>query len=686
MMINKELLDPKSIVVVGASNDITKPGGKIIKNLLDGGYKGVLKAINPKEKIVQGIKCYSSVAEVDNTDLAIFAIAAKLIPEAMEYLVKYKNTKAFIVLSAGFSETGKEGKELEKKLVDLVRENNATMIGPNCIGVINTNYAGVFAGPIPKLDPMGCDFVTGSGATAVFILETAIEMGLKFSSIYSVGNSAWIGVEDILKFWDETYVEGKSPKVKLIYIEQINKPEMFLNHSRSLVKKGCKIVAIKAGTTEAGSRAVSSHTGALAGSDTAVDALFSKAGIIRCYGRTDMVYTAAILTNEIPKGKNIAVVTHAGGPGVMLTDVLNKNGISTPLIEGDSANELKNKLHPGSSVANPIDFLATGTPEQLGIILDFVENKFDNIDASVVIFGTPGLYDVKDAYKVLDKKIKTAKKPIYSVLPSVVQASEAIEYFKSLGNICFFDEVLAGLALAKVLNSNKPFDDRDLPELDTKGIRKIMENSVYGFLSPQTANELLKVAGIPIAKESVVHNLDDALVEAEKLGYPLVMKVVGPVHKTDIGGVVTNIKGADEVEINFNKLIKLPKVRAILLQPMYSGTEIFIGAKYEKNFGHIVLTGLGGIFIEIMKDFSVALSPVSIEEGLFMIRKLKAYDIVKGIRGQEPIDENRWAELINRLSALLQIAPEIIELDLNPLIAKGKDIVAVDARIKVKKL
>ncbi len=685
-MINRELLDPKSIVVVGASNDLTKPGGKIIKNLIDGGYKGVLKAINPKEKMVQGIQCFSSVAEVDDTDLAIFAIAAKFIPEAMEYLVKYKNTKAFIVLSAGFSETGKEGKELEKKLVNLVRDNNATMIGPNCIGIINTNYAGVFAGPIPKLDPLGCDFVTGSGATAVFILETAIQMGLKFSSIYSVGNSAWIGVEEILKFWDENYIEGKSSKVKLIYLEQINKPDLFLHHSRSLVKKGCKIIAIKAGTTEAGSRAVSSHTGALAGSDTAVDALFSKAGIIRCYGRTDMVYTAGILMNKIPLGKNIAVVTHAGGPGVMLVDVLNKNGISTPLIEGNIANELQKKLHPGSSVANPIDFLATGTPEQLGLILDYVDNKFDNIDASVVIFGTPGLYDVKDAYKVLDKKIKIAKKPIYSVLPSVIQAHEAIEYFKDLGNICFFDEVLTGTALAKVLNSNKPFENGVLPEIDSKGIRKIIENSVYGFLSPQTSNELLNIAGIPIAKESVVHNLDDALVEAEKLGYPLVMKVVGPIHKTDIGGVVTNIKGADEVEINFNKLLKLPKVRAILLQPMYSGTEIFIGAKYEKNFGHIILTGLGGIFIEIMKDFSASLTPVSIEEGLSMIRKLNAYDIVKGIRGMEPIDENRWAELINRTSALLQIAPEIIELDLNPLIARGNNIITVDARIKVKKL
>ncbi len=685
-MINRELLNPKSIVVVGASNDLTKPGGKIFRNLIDGGYKGKLKAINTKEKKIQGINCFGSVAEIDDTELAIFAISAKLIPDSMEYLAKYKSTKAFIVLSAGFSEIGMDGKELENKLVEIAIENSATLIGPNCIGIINTNYAGVFAGPIPKLNPLGCDFVTGSGATAVFILETAIEMGLSFSSIYSVGNSALIGVEDILSFWDESYLVGKSSNVKLIYIEQINKPEMFLNHSRSLIQKGCKIVAIKAGTTEAGSRAVSSHTGALAGSDSAVDAIFSKAGIIRCYSRTEMVYTAGILMNRIPENNKIAVITHAGGPGVMLTDTLNKNGIQTPVLSGVIADELKSQLFAGSSVVNPIDFLATGTPEQLGLILDYIENKFDEIDASMAIFGTPGLYDVKIAYKVLDEKIKKLKKPIYSVLPSIVQAKDAIEYFKSLGNICFYDEVLAGSALAKVLNANMPFEDKELPEIDKKQIRKIIDNSVYGFLSPQTANDLLSASGIPITKESVVHSLDDALVEAEKLGYPLVMKVVGPVHKTDIGGVITDIKGADEVEVNFNKLIKLPKVRAILFQPMYSGTEIFLGAKYESDFGHIILTGLGGIFIEIMKDFSVGLSPLSLEESLFMIKKLKAYDIVKGVRGQEPIDENRWAEIITQLSALLQTAPEIIELDLNPLIAKGNNIIAVDARIKVKKL
>ncbi len=273
----REIFDPKSIVVVGASNDISKPGGRILKNIIDGNYQGSLFAVNPKEEQVQGLKCYKSVDELPNVELAILAIAAKFCPDTVRILAEQKGTKGFIILSAGFSEVGPEGKALEDEVVSIINKHNGNLIGPNCIGVLTPSYQGVFAGPLPKLEPQGVDFVSGSGATACFILELAIPRGLSFASVYSVGNSAQIGVEDVLRHWDETFDENTSSKVKIMYLEKINNPELFLKYSRSLIEKGCRIAAIKAGTTEAGSRAVSSHTGALAGSDLPVDALFKKA-------------------------------------------------------------------------------------------------------------------------------------------------------------------------------------------------------------------------------------------------------------------------------------------------------------------------------------------------------------------------------------------------------------------------
>ena len=395
---NQQILHPKSIVVVGGSNDIHKPGGKVLKNLIEGKFSGKLYVTNPKERTVQGIPSYSDLKEVPQTDLAIIAIAAKFIPETVRILAMEKGTRAFIILSAGFSEIGSDGRALENEVVRLVNEVDGVLIGPNSIGVLTPHYHGVFTEPIPKLDPKGCDLISGSGATAVFIMEAGIPKGLTFSSVFSVGNSAQTGVEEVLKYLDETFDPATSSRVKLLYIEKIDKPQMLLKHASSLIAKGCRIAAIKAGSSDAGSRAASSHTGALASSDTAVDALFRKAGIVRCYGREDLIYVACVFMHPELSGKNIAVVTHAGGPAVMITDALSKGGLSIPKVEGPKAAELLEKLFPGSSVNNPIDFLATGTGDHLGLIIDYVENHFSYLDAMVVIFGTPGLVEVSDTY------------------------------------------------------------------------------------------------------------------------------------------------------------------------------------------------------------------------------------------------------------------------------------------------
>jgi len=681
----REIFDPKSIVVVGASNDISKPGGRILKNIIDGNYQGSLFAVNPKEEQVQGLKCYKSVDELPNVELAILAIAAKFCPDTVRILAEQKGTKGFIILSAGFSEVGPEGKALEDEVVSIINKHNGNLIGPNCIGVLTPSYQGVFAGPLPKLEPQGVDFVSGSGATACFILELAIPRGLSFASVYSVGNSAQIGVEDVLRHWDETFDENTSSKVKIMYLEKINNPELFLKYSRSLIEKDCRIAAIKAGTTEAGSRAVSSHTGALAGSDLPVDALFKKAGIIRCTSRSELVDVAIALQQKPLTGNRIAVVTHAGGPGVMLTDALDKNNMQVPHIEGAFADELLGKLFPGSSVANPIDFLATGTAEQLGTILDYCDQKFDNIDGSVVIFGTTGMFDSYPVYEVLHEKIRSSKKPIFPVLPSVVLAKEAADKFIQKGNSIFIDEVAAGNAIAKIFHTPKPVKIESYDKVDKNSIRSVIDSSNNGYLEPKQVTKILDAIGIEHPQEMQSDNLDDILRFAESVGYPLVAKVVGPVHKSDVGGVIVGIENELKLTEAFEKLMKIEGAKAILIQQMVSGIEIFIGAKKEDKFGHLVLCGIGGIFIEVLKDFAYALAPISKEEALAMIQSLRAYKLIQGVRGKEGVNKEIFAEYIQKVSALLQIAPEIVEMDINPLLGSKNQIIAVDGRIKIEK-
>lgn len=683
-MIVNELLNPKSILVVGGSNDIEKPGGKILHNILNGGFKGVIEAVNPKEDYVQGMISHRSIDTVMDIDLAILAIPAKFCMQTVEKLLE-KGTKAFIILSAGFSEFGEEGKKLEEEIADKITKAGGSLIGPNCIGVCNTHYKGVFAGLIPRLDPKGVDIVSGSGATIAFILELAIPRGLSFNNIISVGNSAQIGVEEVLEYWDNTFDPKTSSKVKLVYIEQIKNPYKFFIHSRSLINKGARIAAIKAGRTEAGSRAVSSHTGALAGSDTSVDTLFKKAGIVRCYSRVELVYVGGVLQHRQLNGPNIAVITHAGGSGVMLTDTLTEEGLNVPPIEGPAAEELLSQLYHGSSVSNPIDFLATGNADQLGTILEYVDREFDNIDGSVVIFGTTGMFDVTGVYDVLHEKMKWSKKPIYPCLPSVVQAKNAVDHFLTLGRVDFTDEVTLGKALSKAYNTPSPAELPELPEVNIKTIREIIDNSEEGYLHPKKMIQLLDAAGIPRIEEKVTDSKDEAVAFAEEIGYPLVMKVVGPVHKTDVGGVTLNIRHNDIVEREFDKMMAIKDATGVLLQPMHHGTEVFVGAKHEPGYGHIVLSGLGGIFIEVLKDVSAGLAPISKEEALKMFKELKSYKLIEGVRKREGVNQDIWADILVKLSALLKAAPEIAELDLNPLMGRMDSVVAVDGRIRIDK-
>jgi len=485
---------------------------------------------------------------------------------------------------------------------------------------------------------------------------------------------------------DENFDPKTSSKVKLLYLETLDKPKLLLKHASSLIKKGCKIVAIKAGTSEAGSRAATSHTGALASPDTAVDALFNKAGIVRCYGREEMITIASIFMHPELKGKKLALITHAGGPAVMLTDVLSAGGLEVPLLEGPKVEELKKILFPGSAVSNPIDFLATGTAEQLGKIIDFINDKFPEIDGMVVIFGTPGLFPINHVYGTLDDKMITSKVPIYPVLPSTLTAEQEVEEFIAHGRINFPDGAFLGKALCKVFNTPKPeIGELIMPDIDEEKIRSIIDTSTNGYLKPDKIQGLLDAADIPRSSEVVVETREEAMLAAYDIGYPLAMKVVGPVHKSDVGGVVLNIEDEATMLAEFQRMIRIKDTTGILMQPMLSGIELFIGAKFEPKFGHMVLCGIGGIFIEVLKDVKSALAPISLNEAKHMISGLRGKKLFDGVRGQPGINTNLFAEIIVKVSALLTVAPEIIEMDLNPLLGRGDDIVAVDARINIQK-
>ncbi len=659
-----------------------------MRNILQGGYKGTLRIVNPKEDEVQGVKAFHDVKEIPPTELAVLVVAARFCPDYVEYLAKEKEVRAFIIISAGFGEETKEGAKMEQKILDICEQYQCALIGPNCIGLLNSHHHSVFTKPIPSLNPKGADFISGSGATAVFILESGVTKGLAFNSVWSIGNGKQIGIEDVLQYMDEHFDAERDSHIKLLYIENISNPDKLLFHASSLIRKGCRIAAIKAGSSESGSRAASSHTGAIASSDSAVEALFRKAGIVRCYSREELTTAGCIFSVAPPQPySSFAIVTHAGGPGVMLTDALSKGGMKVPKLEGPATEELKSQLFAGASVSNPIDILATGTPEQLGIAIDYCDQRFPEIDAIFVIFGTPGLVQLYTAYDVLHQKIKECHKPIFPILPSVHTAGPEVAEFLKKGHVNFSDEVTLATTLTRVISTPPPAaPEIELFGVDVPRIRNIIGSiEEDGYVAPDIVHQLLESAGIPMVPEMVSNDKKTLTDFAQKVGYPVVAKVVGPVHKSDVGGVALNIRTPEHLALEFDRMMKIEGATSVMVQKMLKGTELFIGAKYEERFGHVVLCGLGGIFVEVLRDVSSGLAPLSYPEAYSMIRSLRAYKIIKGTRGQAGINQQRYAEIIVRLSTLLRFATEIKEMDINPLLADEQNVIAVDARIRIEK-
>ena len=684
------LFHPRSIAVIGASSDPLKPGGRVFKNIVDHGYKGILRPVNPKTAEILGIPVFSSIACLPETpDLAIIAIPSPMVLAAVTELAA-RGTGAVIVLTSGFGEINPAGKETEEKMRLIADAAGMALIGPNCSGFLTTVYKGKFAGIVPKLPGGAVDFISGSGATVDYVMENAEGRGLSFGTVINLGNSTQMGVEDLLQLHDDNYGPDCA-RILLLYMEAVKKPALLLRHAGSLAQKGCILVGIKSGATSAGSRAAASHSGAMATSDTAVQALFDKAGIIRVTGRETLVDVACILQASKGRltGKRICIVTDAGGPGVMLTDELTRGGLELPLLTVTTRMELAKILPLESSTANPIDALPSRTAEQIETIIRILgELERGRLDAIVILTGNSGLSDNGAIYQAISKSMQESPIPILPMLSSLTSCRGKIDHFIQDGNVFFPDEVALGRALSIV--AHHPVPRKDVPTLSTnqlgydkKGIKQIIAGH-YGILDPLTVRRVLMAAGFSLPEEIEVRQENLMAESCMHLGFPLAMKIIGPLHKTDVGGVRLNIADINQAMTAWSQLMAIPEARGVLLQPMIEGLEVILGASSEGDFGHLVMFGLGGIHTEVLKDVCFALAPLSEREARRLIDGIRGRALLDGVRGNYGMDTSILADFLIRLGRLAYDFPEIAEIDLNPVKGSGVRLLAVDARIILK--
>lgn len=677
------LLEPKSIAVLGASDDLSKPGGLMVRNILLRGFDGELMLVNPKSATIQSIKAYPSVAELPSApELAFIAIPAPLVRPSLEELAK-KGTKAVVVLSNGFGEVSAEGREEEKRLVAIAEAHGMLLIGPNCSGIVSHAHASKFSGLPPTSRKGGVDFLSGSGATVDFLYENATARGLQFNSLLNVGNSAQTGVTDLLRLYDEAYTLDES-RIKLVYVEVLNRPAEFLKHARSLSENGCHLAGIKSGATEAGSRAAASHTGAMATNDTAVQAVFDKAGIIRVKSREELIDVAIALNamGEKLDGRGVAVVSDAGGPGVMLSDELNRQGFEVVPFREHTKELLAKALPPGAGVGNPVDCLPTRSGESIGNVLRIIaEEEKDRVDYILLIDGESGLTDTWAIFEAIMKAQDEGGIPVLQCFLSPTSAAEPLKRLREAGRSYFDDEVAMARALARIVNRPRISEPpKAISSYESARIAKALDGQT-GALGPDVVRGVLEGAGIKLPAQ--FETSSRGALSSAGIPFPWVMKVVGPLHKSDVGGVKLGIASLDEAHDAYDALMAIHGATGVVVQQMVQGTEVIIGANRENGFGHLVAFGLGGIYTEALKDVQFKLAPLSLEEAQDMICGVRAYPIIKGVRGQQGMDLDVLADALTRMARLVTDFPQIREMDLNPVKGYGSDLYAVDARIIV---
>lgn len=673
---------PSSIAIVGASTDITKPSGKIVDNILKKGFAGELFLINPKADSILGRPAIPAIGALPQApDLAYIAIPARFVAGALEELAAL-GTRRVIILSAGFGELNPEGAAEEKRLAKIADENGMVILGPNCLGVTSPVHAGKFAGLLPEMRPGGINFISGSGATVDLLAEQAVRRGLIFETFFTVGNSAQMGVTDVLGLFDQRR-DDAPPAPMMLYLEKVGSPAKLLAHAQSLVSKGSPVIAIKSGVTEGGRRAAASHTGALAAGDAAVEALFRKAGVIRVTSKLDMVDAAAalVLAKGSFDGRRACVITDAGGLGVMATDELNRQGIETPMFQAETRAQLAELLPPGAGINNPVDMLPTRTPEQVSRTLSIIcEKERDNLDYILVQFGDPGLADNWPLYQAVARAMDELPLPVIPCFPSSISSAQPLAKYRALGKCHFEDEVSMARAVGRMVNRPRVFAPApDPPGYDREAVMAALAG-LSGPVPPEAARLALAAAGIPLPAERLLRSTRDLAGLAESLSAPWAMKVSGPLHKTELGGVAVGVAAGNADQV-FERLMAIPGANGVLVQEMISGPEALMGLSREGDFGHLVAFGLGGIMAEALKDLCFGLAPLTVKEAARQIDSIRGLAALKDHRGLPGMDLAALADILARVSLLGRDVPTIKELDLNPVKGTGRRLAAVDLRI-----
>ena len=511
--------------------------------------------------------------------------------------------------------------------------------------------------------------------------ENATARGLPFDSLLNVGTSAQTGVTALLRLYDEAH-EPDSSLIKLLYVEVLNRPQEFLTHARSLSYKGCLLAGIKSGATEAGSRAAASHTGAMATSDTAVQALFDKAGIIRVQSRMELIDVATALISMGNKldGHRVAVISDAGGPGVMLSDELSRQGFHVPAFSERTKARLTEALPTGAGVGNPVDCLPTRNAESMSAMFHIIEEEErNNVDYVMLIDGESGLSDTWALLQAVMKAQDEGCMPILQCFLSPTSAQEPLAKLRETGRCYFDDEVDMARALGRVVNRPTVTE----PVVDLPGYNRALLESLFsettGPIEPDKATDILSAAGIKTPATTIL--TQQAAIDTVDIPFPWVMKVVGPLHKTDVGGVKLGIETIEQAQTTRNALMQIDGATGVLIQQMVPGTEVLIGANREEGYGHLVAFGLGGIYTEALKDVNFCLAPLSQEEAAKMLRSTRSLKLIKGVRGQKGMDTDMLEDWLIRVGLLVTDFTQIREMDLNPVKGTGSNLYAVDARI-----
>ena len=682
-----KIMKPRAIAVIGASTKAHTIGSDIMKRLQEYGFKGPIYPVNPKGGVIEGLQAYPTVLDVPGeVDLAIIVVNAKFVLSTIDQCHE-KGVGGLCVISAGFKETGAAGAELEKALLEKVRAYGMRCVGPNCLGVVNTHpdirMDGCFAESLPERGGIG--FVSQSGALGGGILNILKDLNLGFAQFISIGNQADVNAETAIEYWENE----DDVKQILLYMESIQNPANFRQLATRVSKKK-PILALKAGRSAAGASAASSHTGSLAGADKAAHALLTQSGVIREYSLENLFATAKVFDNcPIPQGDRVAIITNSGGPGIMATDAVCEYGMKMAPLTEATKEKLRSFLPPAASVKNPVDMIASAPIEHYKQTLETVLAD-ENVDMVIVIYlPFLGLKDIDVAQAVMEIKAKHPEKPIIGVFMT------KSEFFSQLSdmkvNVPFF-------MYAEQAGTEKPVGSFPKFEVDRERAREIMMQSASQGREQLTTRESIDVLdayGIRVCRSGFALNEEEAVSVAEKVGYPVVMKMTSKTtsHKTDVGGVRVNIQNADQLRAEYRDLIEklkqkdlLDGLEGVIIQEMVKGSrEMVCGVATDPQYGPMVMFGLGGVFIEVMKDVTFRMAPLTDIDADEMIRGVKAYQLLQGARGTTPAQLDQLRECLLRISQLVQDFPAITELDINPLIISEKsgEGIAVDGRIKV---